>query len=223
MNRTATPVLSRTTSALLVIAPVLMGVGGALSVRFDDQDWNGTLTGMAEHHARSDVGWLLMLLSSALLIPAALGLTDLIRASRPRTANTVGITSVLGWVGSAAICAGGLFMGAMAQSPDRAEQVQVMRDFNSGRSNFVFLMCVVGALGFVALAVALARSHAVPLGAAILVGLGGAGILLVVAGPVKALLLLGALLLLAGHGWILASLRSTPEVAANTNREVAVH
>src|SRR4029450_4076928 len=66
MNRTATPVLSRTTSALLVIAPVLMGVGGALSVRFDDQDWNGTLTGMAEHHARADVGGVLRLVGCAL-------------------------------------------------------------------------------------------------------------------------------------------------------------
>ena len=223
MNRTEPQVLRRTTSALLVIAPVLMGVGGALSVRFDDQDWNGTLSGMAAHHARSDVGWLLMLLSSALLIFGALGLTDLLRASRPRTANTVAITSVLGWVGSAAICAGGLFMGAMAQSPDRAAQVQILKDFNSGRSNLVFLMCVVGALGFVALAVGLARSRVVPMGAAILVGVGGAGTLLVVPGPVKALLILAAVLLLAGHVWILASLRSIPKTASRVaTREPAI-
>jgi hypothetical protein len=222
MNRTKPPVLGRTTSALFVIAPLLMVVGGALAVRFNDQDWNGTLTDMAAHHATSDVGWLLVLVSSALLIPAALGLTDLVRASRPRTANTVAITSILGWVGSATICAGGLFMGAMAQSPDRAAQLQVLKDFNSGRSNLVYLMCVVGALGFVALAAALARSRVVPMGAAILIGVGGAGTLLVVPGPVKALLILGAVLLLAGHVWILASLRSTPRMAPSATREPAI-
>src|SRR4029450_1417201 len=111
-------------------------------------------------------------------------------------------------------------MGAMLQSPDRAEQVQVMRDFNSGLSNFVFLMWVVGALGFVALGVALGRSPAVPLGAAILVGLGGAGTLLVVAGPVKALLLLGALLLLAGHGGVVASARFTHGVTGYSDLEL---
>jgi hypothetical protein len=222
MNGTKPPVLSRTAAVLFVVAPVLMVAGGVLAVRFNDQDWNGTLTNMAAHHAASDVGWLLMLLSSALLIPVSVGLTDLVRASRPRTANTVAITSVLGWVGSATICGGGLFMGAMAQSPDRAAQLQVLKDFNSGRSNFVFLMCVVGALGFVALAVALARSRVVPMGAAILVGVGGAGTLLVVPGPVKALLILTAVLLLAGHVWILASLRSTPNVLASPTREPVV-
>ena len=83
-------------------------------------------------------------------------------------------------------------------------------------------MCVVGALGFVALAAALARSRVVPMGAAILIGVGGAGTLLVVPGPVKALLILGAVLLLAGHVWILASLRSTPRMAPSATREPAI-
>jgi uncharacterized membrane protein YjjP (DUF1212 family) len=113
-------------------------------------------------------------------------------------------------------------MGAMAQSPDRAAQVQILKDFNSGRSNLVFLMCVAGALGFVALAVGLARSRVVPIGAAILVSLGGAGTLLVVPGPVKALLIVGAVLLLAGHVWILASLRSIPKAAPRATREPAI-
>jgi hypothetical protein len=142
-----------------------------------------------------------------------LALAALVRESRPRTAAFATVTTALGWTGSAGICSAGVFMGAMSVSPARDAQIQVLTDANKGASNVIFLLCVAGAVGMIALAVALAKSRAVPVGAAVLIGLGGAGTLLVMPGPVKLLLVLTALLLAAGQAWVLAATCSAPRVA----------
>jgi hypothetical protein len=213
VDRTDHPPFTRITTVLLVVAPLLMAVGAVFLVRWNDQDWAGVLTDMAAHRTRSDLGWLLALTASGLLVVPGLALAALVRESRPRTAAFATVTTALGWAGSAGICSAGVFMSAMAVSPARDAQIQILTDANKGASNVIYLLCVAGAVGMIALAVALAKSRAVPVGAAVLVGLGGAGTLLIMPGPVKLLLVLTALLLAAGQAWVLAATRTAPRVA----------
>ena len=75
------------------------------------------------------------------------------------------------------------FCSVTRQAPDRAAQVQLLTDFNAGHSAFAFLLCVLAAVGYIVLAVGLARSGTVGKGAALLVGLGGVATLLTMPGP----------------------------------------
>ena len=164
MDRTDHPPFTRITTVLLVAAPLLMAIGAVFLVRWNDQDWAGVLTDMAAHRTRSDLGWLLALTASGLLVVPGLALAGLVRESRPRTAAFATVTTALGWAGSAGICSGGVFMSAMAVSPARDAQIQVLTDTNKGASNVIYLLCVAGAVGMIALVVALAKSGAVPVG-----------------------------------------------------------
>ena len=64
------------------------------------------------------------------------------------------------------------------------------------------MLCVLAAVGYVVLAVGLARSGLVGKGVAVLVGLGGVGTLLTMPGPLKPLLVFAALVLLAGQALV---------------------
>jgi hypothetical protein len=84
-------------------------------------------------------------------------------------------------------------------------QVQLLKDVNAGHTAFIFLLCVLAAVGYVVLAIGLARAHIINKTAAVLVGLGGAGTLLTMPGPMKPLLVLTALLLLAAQVLVIRS------------------
>jgi hypothetical protein len=200
MDETTRPRLAPTAAVLLIGAPLLMAVGRLLLVPFDDQGWDAVLTQAAAHQSRSDAGWLIAMAASGLLGAAALSLAWVLHvAGRTKSATFVAVTTALGWAGCAGICTGGILLSYQGKAPDRAVQVQLLRDFNSGHSAFVFLLCVLAAIGYVVLAVELARSGLVGKGVAILIGLGGVGTLLTMPGPLKALLVFAALVLLAGQ------------------------
>jgi hypothetical protein len=200
MDETTRPRLAPVAAVLLIGAPVLMAVGRLLLVPFDDQGWDVVLTQAAAHQSRSDAGWVIALAASGLLAAAALSLAWVLHlAGRSKSAAFAAVTTALGWAGSAGICAGGILLSYQGKAPDRAVQVQLLRDFNAGHSAFVFLLCVIAALGYVVLAVGLARSDLVGRGVAILIGVGGVGTLLTMPGPLKALLVFAALVLLAGQ------------------------
>lgn len=196
------------TAALLVLAPLLMLVGRLLAVPFNDQDWEGVLTEAAAHQGRSDAGWLLAVAASGLLGACALTLAQLLRTAGRSTAAAVAtVTTALGWAAAAGISTAGLIFSVLGQAPDRGVQVQVLRDLNAGSTQYVFLMCVIAAVGHVVLAVALTRAGVVGKGAATALGLGAVGTLLCVPGPVPALAVFFALVLLAGHVLVLRSTR----------------
>jgi hypothetical protein len=200
MDETTRPRLTPTIAVLLIGAPVLMAVGRLLLVPFNDQGWDAQLTEAAAHQSRSDAGWLIAMAASGLLGAAALALSWVLHvAGRTRAAAFTAVTTALGWAGSAGICTGGILLSYQGKAPDRAVQVQLLRDFNGGHSAVIFLLCVVAALGYVVLAVELARSGLVGKGVAILIGVGGVGTLLTMPGPMKSLLVLAALILLAGQ------------------------
>ena len=191
---------SRTTVAVLFLGPVLMLVGRALAVPFDDQDWDRVLTQAAAYHARSDAGWLLALVACGLLSSSATALAQLLtEAGGGPAAAFSRITTALGWAGAAGICVAGLLFSVMGDAPDRAGQVQVLKDLNAGSTQYVFLLCVAAAFGYGTLAVGLARSGFLSRPGAVLIGVGGAGTLLCVPGPVPVLSIAFALALLSGH------------------------
>ena len=193
--------LTRGVVVLLIGAPLLMAVARVLLVPFDDQDWDGVLTSMANHQGRSDAGWLMAMAASGLLAVTAVILARRLGdAGRTRAAMFATVTTAIGWAACAAICLGGLYLSVAATAPDRDVQVQLQKDFNSGASSgFVFLMALVGVIGYAVLAFGLARARVITKGAAVLIGLGGAGTIATMAGPLTPLLVLTALLLAAGH------------------------
>jgi hypothetical protein len=193
-------------SLLLIAAPLIMALARVLLVPFDDQEWDSTLTKMAAHQARSDTGWLLAIMASGLLATSAATLSyRLNSAGRTKSATFALVTTAVGWAGCAAIGLGGIYMSVAAHAPDRAGQVQVLKDFNDGNSGYVFLMCAIAAVGYIVLAIGLGRSRAISVGAAVLIAIGGVATLLTMAGPVKPLLVSSALALAAGHALALRS------------------
>jgi hypothetical protein len=207
----AVPAHRRGVAVLLLGAPLVMAVGRLLLVPMDDQAWDETLTDMAAHQERSDLGWVLAIAASGILgVTATVLAHRLFVAGRNRSGPFVALTTALGWVGCAAVGACGLLMGEMAESPDRAAMVQLLEDFNDGAAGWVFLLSVIGAVGYVVGAVAMARAGLVTKGAAVLVGLGGAATLLTMAGPVTVVLVAAALVLTAGHALTLRTFTSEP-------------
>jgi hypothetical protein len=180
-----------------------MAVGRLLLVPFDDQGWDAVLTQAAAHQNRSGTGWFIAMAASGLLGAAALSLAKLLHlAGRTKSAAFAAVTTALGWAGSAGICTGGLLLSYQGTASDREVQVKLLNDFNAGQGTLVFLLCVLAAVGYVVLAVGLARSGVVGKGVAILVALGGVGTLLTMPGPLKALLVFAALVLLAGQALV---------------------
>ena len=185
---------------LLVVGPGLMAAARLLLVPIDDDDLGQSMRDMAAAHVRSDAGWLLAMASCSLLLLAGVALARrLAGAGRVRTAVVSVVLTSLGWTGCAALCLAGVVMSAAGRGPDFAAQLAVQEKLNEGSTAFVFLMVLAGCVGYVVLSVGLARAGQVSKGAAALLGIGGAGTLITMGGPIKALLVLAALLLLAGH------------------------
>lgn len=218
MEASPSRALSPTMVTVLILGPVLMLVGRVLAVPYDDQDWDGVLTQAAEHQMRSDTGWLLALAACGLLSSSAGALAQVLTdVGRGSSAAIARITTSLGWAGAAGISVAGLIFSVMGSARDRAGQVQVLRELNAGSTQYVFLLCVVAAVGYAVLAVGLKRAGVLSRTGAVLLGLGGAGTLLCVPGPVAALAGAFALLLLSGH---VLAIRGTG-VAAGSSDEVA--
>ena len=132
------------------------------------------------------------------------------RAGRGHAAAFAAVATALGWAGSAGICAAGMLLSYQGKAPDRAVQIQLLKDLNAGHTAFIFLLCVIGSVGYVVLAVGLARAGVVGKLGATLVGLGGVGTLLTMPGPMKSLLVLASLVLLAGQVLVIRALGVQP-------------
>lgn len=205
------PYLRRTEVVLLLAAPVVLALGRLVLVPFDDQQWNSMLGEMAVNHSRNTVGWSLALIAAALLTVTGLALVRLI-PGRPRLTAPALIGVALGWVGTAAVASGGLVMGDMATSPERAAMVSVLMNFNEGTGNTIFFMILAGVIGNILLAIALARGSICSRATAVLLGLGAFASLVGAPGPFKPIAVTGAVLLLCAHLLILRSVaqRGTP-------------
>ena len=179
-----------------------MALGRALLVPLDDEDWDSVMTSMAANSGRSNTGWLLALAACGLLTVTAVVLAHQLRlAGKVRMAMFVTITTAIGWAATAAIVPGWPLPRRRRRStrPRRAGPGAAGPQ-RRGRHRRQFLMVVVAAIGYIVLAVGLARSSIVTKGAAVLIAIGGAATLITMGGPLTPLLVLAALLLAAGHG-----------------------
>jgi hypothetical protein len=203
-------------TAVLLGSPLLMAFGRALLVPLDDEDWDAVMTSMAENQGRSDLGWLIALAASGLLAVSAVVLSSRLRsAGWSGTALFATVTAALGWAGTAATCANALYLSIAADAPDRAAQVQLQQDLNGAASTgVVFLFVALACVGYIALAVGLARSGETTKWAGALLAIGGVTTLLTMAGPLTPLLVFTALLLAGGHALALRPPVSSPCVTA---------
>jgi hypothetical protein len=203
MDRTDRPGFAPITAALLVGGPLLMVVGRLLLVPMDDQRWDATLTSAAAHQIRSDTGWILSMAAAGLIAASAIALATLLsRTGRTKSAAVAAVTTAVGWAGCAGISTAGMMLSYQGKAPDRAVQVQLLKDLNAGHTAFVFLLCVLAAVGYVVLTVGLARSKVISKGVALLVGLGAVGTLLTTPGPMKSLLVGLSVLLTVGQALV---------------------
>ncbi|MEO6652994.1 MAG: hypothetical protein ABIP17_10090 [Ilumatobacteraceae bacterium] len=198
-------VWSRHDLVVLAIAPLVLAVGRLILVPYDDQEWDRVLTDMAANHSRNAIGWALTLIAAALLSAAGLALVRLL-PHRSRLVLPAAIGVVLGWTGTAGIATGGLIMGDMANVPERTAMVAVLTNFNEGNGNTIFFLVLAGVLGNILLAIALARGAIVSKGVAVLLGLSAVVSLVGSPGPVKAIAVTGAVMLIGAHFLILRSL-----------------
>jgi hypothetical protein len=162
---------------------------------------------------------MLVVLSGLLLIPAVLTLARIVRVRQPRLGAVVGAWTVAACIGIACIgivCVGAksLVMGQVVRysPPEVAATVwsHVALDMV-----FIDLLNLLGALGFIALAVGIFRSRVVPRAAAILVGFGGLTTLVTAEGPIRPLLATAAGILLIDLAWIAVAI--APSRAPSTN------
>jgi hypothetical protein len=190
----------------LIAAPVLMIIGRLLTVPHDDQRRTAYIQQVADHPVRSDTGAALTLFASTLLIPVVLALTAAARGRNPRFGRVAGALSIIGCVGTAGVATVSLVAGQLARHTplDVAATIWGHLALDLGP---VDLMVLLGVLGFLLLGVALFRSRSVPRGAAVLAGLGGAATMITSQGPIRALVVGTAVVLLAGTGWIAAGLQ----------------
>ncbi|MGF7235196.1 MAG: DUF4386 family protein [Frankia sp.] len=202
------PTLSPALLLCLVAAPLVAVIARLLSVPWVD-DPAEFLADVSAHPARSDAGGLLAMVSATLMIPAGLTLAATVRTHRPRLAAAGAAMTVIGATALADAGAVALVAGQLARRPERVAMVPLWdRIHNFGAGDVVFLALIVGAVGYLVLAVGLYRSRVAPLPAAALVGLGGVGIMLTAPGPARPVIIGVAVLALAGFSWVAAAVRS---------------
>lgn len=188
--------------ALLVGAPTVMIVARLLLVPFT-RDWTAMLSQMAAHDKQAAAGWLLAALAAGLLAYATAHIVALVRPTQRVLGSIAGVLTAAGWAGVGAIAGAAVLMTQLAKDPNRPHMGAVLKAFdNAGRSNAMFALCLLGVVGFILLAIAIARSGVASSFAAILVGLGGGGTLVTMPGPHKPILVLANALLLAGYALV---------------------
>ena len=145
----------------------------------------------------------------AAFIAAALTVATLFREHHRRLPVIGAALAVAGAVGLACVYLASLIAGQMARLDDHdvmvalADRVSPSRRCSSSRS------CrPPGAIGSVTLAMGIYRSRAVPRAAAVLVGVGGATIMITAAGPVSAAVAGSAVIALTGFAWVAATSRA---------------
>lgn len=198
-------------AVLLIGAPALMLVARLLLEPLGG-DWGATLARMAGRQTAAAAGWTLATPATGLLALATAHVVSVVRPMQRALASIAAVLTAVGWAGAASISGAALVMTHFATDPDRGHVAASLKAFDGeARSGLIFLLCVVGALGFALMAVAIARSGTASTFAAVLVGLGGAGTLVTTAGPRKPLLMLATALLLAGFGLVARSSTASTE------------
>ncbi|WP_433160905.1 hypothetical protein [Kribbella sp. CA-247076] len=193
------------TTVALIAAPLLAVAARLLMTPEyqDDADQFDTtryLAALTEAGARNDAGALIATLSAMLYVASALALAGIVKSRL----GTVGAAlSIVGAFGLAAHAVFVLTAGRLREESDRGAAAALLeRLYNAPVFTVFFLATLAGAVGAVLLAIGLYRGRQVPRGAALLWGIGGAGLMVTTQGPLLSFVVGGALLALAGLTWI---------------------
>jgi hypothetical protein len=201
-------------TACLVAAPLTLALGRTqLNLNWDDAP--DYLAEMAANPVSTDLGSLLTLAGSILLIPAVLGLAGIVRIRTPRLAAVGGALAVLGAISGIVVATTALVGGHIAEQATNAATAELWTGIWSD-SRVGPPLLIAGIIGFVLLAVGLFRSGVVPRTAAVLVGVGAVATLVTSVGPVRALVVGSAVLTLAAFGWIAVAIRAPQSLATRT-------
>lgn len=171
---------------------------------------------LAESGTRNDVGALLALLSAILYVGTALALARIVNT---RLGMIGAALTVIGAFGLGAWSTFVLVAGRMAEENDRQSAIAVLERINNAPVfGWVFAALLAGAAGSVLLAIGLWRSHLVPRAAAVVTGVGGAGLMVTAPGPLVSFVVGAAVLALVGLTWTAVSWSDRPKAAAAAKR-----
>ena len=207
--KVATPRLSGPQAAgALLAAPVVAVVARLLMTPWYEDDADRpddarVLTDIADSVGRNQVGAGLAFLSAVLFAVAAIVVAMIVRARSPRVAWAGLALAGFGAFGLALFSAFVAMNTVIAEHDDREAMLGLMARFpESPISGVSFLVLILGALGWLILGYGLYRTKAVPLAAAVLSGLGGAGVMLTTPGPLTSFVAGSAVLCLLGFAWV---------------------
>lgn len=211
-------------AACLIGAPLVAVLArGLLTPQYQDEadraDSTRYLAELADAGTRNDVGAILGLISAILYVGAALALAAIVKHRMPRLATVGAALTIVGAFGLSAISTYVLVAGRLAEQGDRGAMIAVLDRLNTAPQFSVFFLALLaGAAGSILLAVGLYRSHLVSRAAAIVTGVGGAGLMVTAPGPLTSFVVGGAVLALVGMTWVALGRSAQPSDAASAKQ-----
>jgi hypothetical protein len=209
--------------ACLVAAPLLAIVSTLLQPSMDDDGGAAQLSALAAHHGRGVAAVALQIATVATLVVAVVALASL-AARRLRGWAAIGsalaIAGLLDLLFSAALSAVQLEM--VTAGMDRGEMLALSHRISHGAAGVTGPVSILLAAGLVVLAVALRRSGALGMGAAVAIALGAILQPIGFAAGVRVVAVLSFVLLLAGYAVAAGAYAPTPAPAAEPRSAPAV-
>lgn len=169
-------------------------------------DWERIMTTIAENQTAHEIGVLLTYLSGLLYAVAAVAVGRVAREGSRRLAGTGQVLAVVGGFGLVDFAEVTLLASSATRVDDRGAMVTLFDTASTAPLGFVgYLLLVIGAVGWLVLGAALFRTRTGPRAAAVIVGIGGAGVMLTAPGPLVSFIAGSAVVSLVGLAWLAAS------------------
>lgn len=200
----------RTLALALVSAPAVAVVARLLLTPWHQTDnvtdWDRILTSIAENQSAHETGVVLTYLSGLLYAVAAVAAGRVARAGSSRLSGAGKVLAVVGGFGLVDFAEVSSIASSAAQVDDRETMVAFFDTASMAPLAFIgYLLLIIGAVGWLLLGVALFRARAGSRLAAVLAGVGGAGVMLTSTGPLVSFIAGSAVVSLVGLGWVAAS------------------
>lgn len=194
----------------LVAAPAVAVVARLLLTPWHQTDnvtdWDRILTTIAENQTAHEIGVLLTYLSGLLYAVTAVAVGRMAREGSRRLAGTGQVLAVVGGFGLVDFAEVSLIASSAAREEDREAMVAFFDTASTAPLAFVgYLLLIAGAIGWLLLGAALFRTRTGSRIAAVIVGVGGAGVMLTSTGPLVSFIAGSAVVSLVGLGWLAAS------------------
>ena len=201
---------------VLVAAPVVALAARLLNTPWyqnddDTPDNARVLTEIAGSTVANDIGAVLTMVSGMLYVAAAVVLGLWVRSRMPRTATAGLVLASVGGFGLVAFGDQLMIIGQAARLEEhRGAMIALLQaSYDSPQAGISYLLLVLGALGWVLLGVVLYRGRAIPRAAAVIVALGGAGVMVTAPGPAVSFIAGAAVISLVGMVWATVALRDS--------------